>query len=306
MMRKGPEHPDAGKLRRAYARRLLAINGIADNPTLLRAFSIVPREKFLGPPPWSMLGYEWHATRVGPDDLDKVYRDVLFVLDAEKGINNGEPSLHARLIDALAPRPGDKVVHIGAGTGYYSAILAELVGPSGHVQAIEYDARLGAMAQENLTTHANAEVVVGDGAGYPRAATDCVYVNFAVAAPAARWIDQLAPGGRLIFPLGVPSGGGHGPRYSRWGAMFLVERRGEAFAAEFLSSVAFVFAVAGAGHADAGLIRRLEHAFSSRHVSAVRSLVWHKPAEPKRCWFHSEDWSLCYDPPGEATRPFVG
>lgn len=291
-------HPDAETLRRAYARHLLAYNGILDNEDLLRGFSVVPRERFLGAPPWSMVGHAWKPVRIEPDDLDHVYRDVLFALDAEKGINNGEPSLHARLIDALAPKAGDTIVHIGAGTGYYSAILAELVGPAGHVLAIEADARLGEMARTNLSDRDNVEVVVGDGAGYPRQDVEGVYVSFAVAAPAANWVEHLKQGGRLIFPLGVPETGKGGLRHAHRGAMLRVMRQAVGFAAEFVCPAAFIFGVAEAGKTDDELARRLAEAFTTRRARDVKSLIWHEPADPDRCWIHSKDWSLCYDPPG--------
>ena len=70
---------------------------------------------------------------------------MLVVLDPARGLNNGSPSLHALMLHHLAVRPGDRVLHVGAGAGYYSAMLAELAGPEGSVIAIEYDPRLAAM-----------------------------------------------------------------------------------------------------------------------------------------------------------------
>jgi protein-L-isoaspartate(D-aspartate) O-methyltransferase len=84
------------------------------------------------------------------------YQDVLFALQSEKGVNNGSPSLHARLLAELDVQiGGDRIVHVGAGTGYYSAILAELVGTSGHVHAVEMDPDLAAHAQAALADRAN-------------------------------------------------------------------------------------------------------------------------------------------------------
>ena len=64
------------------------------------------------------------------DDPARLYDDVLVAIDLARGINNGQPSLHALAMEALAPAGGETVIHIGAGAGYYSAILAELVGPT--------------------------------------------------------------------------------------------------------------------------------------------------------------------------------
>jgi protein-L-isoaspartate(D-aspartate) O-methyltransferase len=147
-----------------------------------------------------------------------LYQDLVIARDPARGVNNGSPSLHAKLLEALAPKLGEHVVHVGAGAGYYSAVLAELVGPSGKVTAVEFDAALGERAESLLSGRPNVRVVRGDGAGWPETSADGVYVNFAVSRPADRWIEGLAPGGRLVFPLGAPgpqrpnSGGRHSDR----------------------------------------------------------------------------------------------
>ena len=122
-------------VREAYARDVTAA---VHEARLHDAFAAVPREKFLGPGPWKIAeprrgGYVTSAS----DDPSLVYVDALIALDAAHGINNGEPSAHAGWIAALDPKPGERVLHIGAGTGYYTAILAELVGPAGKVVAYE-------------------------------------------------------------------------------------------------------------------------------------------------------------------------
>jgi protein-L-isoaspartate(D-aspartate) O-methyltransferase len=83
----------------------------------------------------------------------------------KRNLNNGQPSLHAALIAAAAPQPGEHVLHIGVGVGYYTAILAELVGATGRVTAIEYDAELAARATANLAQTPHVRVVHGDGRG---------------------------------------------------------------------------------------------------------------------------------------------
>jgi len=76
-----------------------------------------------------------------------LYHDVLIAIDEER-LNNGQPTLWARMYDSLGPSNGAHVVHVGTGTGYYSAILAEIVGRSGRVTAIEIDPALAAAANE--------------------------------------------------------------------------------------------------------------------------------------------------------------
>jgi protein-L-isoaspartate(D-aspartate) O-methyltransferase len=84
------------------------------------------------------------------DDADprRLCHDVLVAIDETRRLNNGQPSLWAARFDQLGLKPGDRVIHVGAGLRYYSAILAEIVGPSGEVTAIEIDPGLAERARE--------------------------------------------------------------------------------------------------------------------------------------------------------------
>src|SRR6185312_2768355 len=100
-----------------------------------------------GPGPWSLFAPDrWDPltersgyVQTPNDDPAFLYQDVLIALDRRRGINIGEPSLHARCLDALSPKAGETVVQVGAGSGYYTALLAHLVGPNGQVVAFEID-----------------------------------------------------------------------------------------------------------------------------------------------------------------------
>lgn len=225
-----------------------------------------------------------------------LYQDLLIALDPARGVNNGSPSLHAKLLAALEPRPGEHVVHIGAGTGYYSAILAELVGPAGQVTAIEFDATLAEKARTFLSGRSNVRVLQGDGTRWPEDSADGVYVNFAVSRPADRWIEGLAPGGRLVFPLGVPGPQrpGSGGRHSDRGAAFRIARRGDGYTARAVSTAYFVCAE-GDFSAYPDDQARLRAAFAAGGLTAVRSLLWKPPAAPGNCWFAGADWALSRD-----------
>ena len=85
----------------------------------------MPRERFLGPGPWRLLARDGGVLLQDPTPAD-AYHDALFALDPAQGVNNGSPSLHALMLHALDVRPGARVVHVGAGSGYYTALLAEL------------------------------------------------------------------------------------------------------------------------------------------------------------------------------------
>ena len=203
-----------------------------DNRAIEAAFAAAPREAFLGPPPWTASSQFGGIRPLPGADPVILYQDLVIGLDPARGVNNGSPSLHAKLLEALGPAPGERIVHVGAGAGYYSAILAELVGPSGRVTAVEFDAALAERAKTLLFGRGNVRVVHGDGARWPETPADGVYVNFAVSRPADRWVDGLAPGGRLVFPLGVPgpqrpnSGGRHSDRGARdQHGLFCLRRR---------------------------------------------------------------------------------
>jgi protein-L-isoaspartate(D-aspartate) O-methyltransferase len=135
------EQEELAIVRRAYAKHVLA-NANIDDARVEAAFAAVRREHFLGPGPWQMPRWTRPYVPTPTDDPVYLYQDALVGIIPERGLNNGQPSLHATLIAAAAPRPGEHVVHIGAGVGYYTAILAHLVGESGRVTAIEFDGGL--------------------------------------------------------------------------------------------------------------------------------------------------------------------
>ena len=189
---------DLAEARAVYARETVREGGSTD-PRLERAFELVPRELFVGRPPWRIIDVrEGHEELTS--DPQRLYRDALVVLDEAKGINNGEPALHAAWMDAVAPKPGETASHIGAGTGYYSAILSVLLLPDGKVYAFEIEPALAERARLNLAAFPDVEVIAGDATSLPLPASDIIYVNAGVVAPPLAWLRALKPGGRLIFP----------------------------------------------------------------------------------------------------------
>lgn len=254
--------------RRFYARLVASGAGggeLADR--IEDAFAFVPREHFLGPGPWSVPRF---APR-GPDfvttpnaDPILVYQNVLFALDKEKGINNGEPWLHGEMIAALDPDRGDTVLHIGCGSGYYTAILAQLVGPKGRVVAYEIEPGLALRAGENLEPWETVTVRGASGAGSVLPLANAIYVNAGATRPEAVWLDALAEKGRLVFPLsGSNEGGG-------WGVTLLVRRSGEAFSARVIGRSGFIGCV---GASDSEEARAVGQALSSGAIWRARQLV---------------------------------
>ena len=184
--------------RRFYAAMMAGASRSSD-PRFETIIRKVPREDFLGPGPWKIVSGNRYVDT--PDDNPApLYQNVLVALDVNRRINNGEPFLHARWIGSVAPQPGDHVSHIGAGTGYYSALLSKFVEPDGRVDAYEIDSRLAADAKSNLEPFANVTVLAADAATHPLEPSDVIYVNAGVAELPAAWVRALKPGGRLIFP----------------------------------------------------------------------------------------------------------
>jgi protein-L-isoaspartate(D-aspartate) O-methyltransferase len=193
---------------RMFYAKMAAAGGGQLREDLERAFEIVPREYFLGAGPWfAVSSLSGMVVTTPTDDPIHVYQNVLFALDRQKRINNGEPFLHGQLLGALSPARGNVALHIGCGTGYYTAILAHLVGPSGRVIAYEIEPELGHRAVENLKPWDNVEVRLASGVNDDLPRCDAIYVNAGATRPAASWLDALNEGGRLLFPLVGLQGG---------------------------------------------------------------------------------------------------
>ena len=186
---------------RGFHARLMADASRSRDPRLERIFELVPREAFFPPGPWKiqLAGSENYLETPSADPV-YLYQNSLVALVADKGINNGTPFFHAAWIGAVAPQPGDVIAHIGAGTGYYSAILSMLVLEGGCVNAFEIEEQLAAAARHNLAPFDNVSVIAGDAVSLPLPPSDVIYVNAGVLAPPLQWLQALRLGGRMIFP----------------------------------------------------------------------------------------------------------
>jgi protein-L-isoaspartate(D-aspartate) O-methyltransferase len=264
--------------RRFYAEYIVRSAGSSD-PRLIEAFAAVPREDFVGPGPWQVFVGSGYLPTLS-EDPRLLYQDVLVALAPERQINNGQPSLHARCMAAVAPAPGETVVHLGAGTGYYTAILAELVGPAGRVIAIEREEDLAARAQAALRRWPQVEVRHASATEAALPASDVIYVSAGATHPPAAWLDALRVGGRLVFPLTPHEG---------FGVMLLVTRRTESsYAAAALMRVAFIPCI---GARDDAASASLAKALQRQSLQDVRSLV--RSATPDgSAWCIGDGWWL--------------
>jgi protein-L-isoaspartate(D-aspartate) O-methyltransferase len=268
------------KFREFYASYITASVGVRE-PRIVKAFASVPREDFLPPGPWEVRVPNGYVATPEADPA-LLYQDIVVAIDPSRRINNGEPSLHARCLAAVSPQPGEAILHVGCGSGYYTAILAALAGPNGHVTGLEVVAELAQLAKRNLAHLATVDVECRSGAAAPLPMSDVIYVNAGATEPLRAWLDALLPGGRLIFPLT--------PGWDYGGMLLVTNRHGNgAFEARFVTKVGFIPCL---GAQDEQLRPRLKEAFALSDWKKVRSLRLEDGEPDSSCWFAGRDWWL--------------
>jgi len=195
-----------------YTRTMIRKDAL--HPRVMAAMSKVPRHKF-----------------VDPAMLDRAYYDGPLPIGYGQTIS--QPFIVALMTDLAEVEEGDKVLEVGTGSGYQTAILAELVQ---HLYTIEIIPELGEQACKCLQQlgYTNVETRIGDGhAGWEEEAPfDAILVTAAAGVIPPRLIEQLKPGGRLIIPVG--------PAYSHQD-LIVVEKGGQGNISQWTAlGVAFV------------------------------------------------------------------
>lgn len=237
-------------------RILSGLEASVSRERVLEAFRSVPRERYVGNGPWKLRSpLHTHTVFETPNaDPKYLYHCALIVLDETQGINIGEPSMWARLLTRADVRHNSSVLQIGAGTGYYTAILSQLVG-MGKVLAFETEPILALTAQGNLADKKSVEVRHGNGACDLRdddGLFDFIVAFAGVTHPTTAWLDHLAPDGRLLLPVT----GAHG-----LGAMILMKRGTPIMDAITLGSCGFYPCT---GARDATMARRIDKMWKDR------------------------------------------
>jgi len=267
-----------------YANLITASVGIPASATrLIAAFSSVPRERFVGPGPWRVFtagGY----IETPSDDPAFLYQDIVISLQADGQINNGQPTLHAACLAALRIEPGETIIHVGGGSGYYTAVLAELTGPSGSVVAYEVEQQLAERATANLADYPGVAVKHLSGAEGPLPTCDVIYVNAGATDPMDAWLDALRPGGRLLFPLTPAQGAG--------GMLLLTRTEAGNFTSRFVCQAMFIPCL---GARDDTIADRLTEAFKKGGLRDVRSLRRDKHPDVST-WCSGRGWWLSTEP----------
>jgi protein-L-isoaspartate(D-aspartate) O-methyltransferase len=191
----GPAQDSTGlaELRERLVAEVQRVTGVRDE-AIAAALRDVPRHLFLPhlPPADAYL-----------DDAIVTKRDA----EGQPISSSSQPAIMAIMLDQLALAPGQRVLEIGAGTGYNAALISHITGPAGAVVSVDIDADLAAGAREHLAAagYPDVTVVAADGAGgyAPGAPYDRVIVTVGVADLAPAWLDQAGPGARIVLPLGI-------------------------------------------------------------------------------------------------------
>ena len=269
--------------RRFFAEEVQMVANIR-SASVVDALATVPRERFLPPGPWTVRSEaDFGAPPRQTDDADPrhVYHNIAIGIEPARMLFNGAPSVVAMAIDALAVKPGDRVLHIGAGTGYFTALLAHCTGPTGRVLALEVDGPLAARAASNLASMPWVEVKHADGSGALQERFDAVLVNAGVTHPLDGWLDALTETGRMVMPLTAAMG----PSNIGKGLMLLLTSTADpqAFAVRLLTFVAIFSAV---GVRSDALNGELAGALATRPFGPIKRLRRDAHERTDACWMH--------------------
>ena len=263
--------------RQTFAKEIIS-RGKISSPRLLRAFAVVPRERFLGEGPWRFRGLLRNYHKTADANPIHLYQDVLVALDEKRALDNGLPSLWARLFDALDIKKNERVVQVGCGTGYYSAILSELVGPLGRVVAIDCEGAFIRRARQALQGYGNVEVIQGDGCKDLGGPADVIIVHAGFVHAHPLWLNSLRPNGRLMLPL---------TNRLRQGTLFKIRRVGVGYPAEAVGGIEIF---PGHGRANTQTDERLARCWEAS--CWVRSLRRDAHVKDRTCWLHGESSCL--------------
>lgn len=142
--------------------------------------------------------------------LEDAYLDIAIPTLKRDGVaisSLSQPAIVGIMLEQLALEPGHRVLEIGAGTGYNAALIAHLVGETGHVVTVDIEPQIVEAARQHLAEagYPQVQVVHADGGyGYPPGAPyDRIIISAAAFDIPPGWWDQLAPEGRIVLPLAV-------------------------------------------------------------------------------------------------------
>ena len=216
-------------------------------------------------------------------DPRHLYHNVLIAFDQARKLNNGMPSALAYMIEALELGGGEHVVHIGCGVGYYTAILAEVVGKKGRVTALETDPGLAARASVNLSKWKQVAVNAADGCVFEFEEADALLVNAGATHPMDLWLRNLRLQGRMVLPLTGKGGGGPVMKFKRYQ---------QAVSAAFLLPIAIYPCIGARDAVEEELLERSFRGPNAAGLRSVHTLRTDTHGVDGTCWMHSERYCL--------------
>jgi protein-L-isoaspartate(D-aspartate) O-methyltransferase len=282
--------------RRFYAEELEAVCNLKSRG-LVDALATVPRERYLPPGPWTtldtgegyMMGGPPRALTTPDANPARVYHNIGIAIDPTRQLFNGQPGTLAVWLDVLGLAPGARVLHIGCGLGYYTALMAHAVGATGRVLALDVDKWLADAAGRNLSATPWVEVRHSDGATARfDEQFDVILVNAGVTHPLPAWLAASAPGGRMILPLTGTTPAMRGPIGK--GVTWLLTRQDDAtFTTRPIGVVAIYSAI---GVRDEAMNARVGRALMGGPAqwAAVKRLRLDAHDDGESCWLHGDGW----------------
>ena len=262
-----------------YAEEISALSGTS-SPVLHRALAAVRREDFLPPGPWLIEALNGIYYLSEDADPRHVLHGVGVAMDPARTLNNANPVRFAEQMKAVDPQPGETVFHAGAGMGYFSAVLAEMVGPTGRVLAAEIDDGLREQARANLAAWPRVEVI-GDAVAATLPPIDILYCSAGLGTLPLAWLSAMKVGGRMVMPM---------TDANEYGLLFLFRRIAEegAWSAKMLSFTRYYPCL---GTRETGDLAALSAALATPPTQ-VASLRLDRHDKDGSCWLHGEGWCL--------------
>ena len=282
---------DLAAVRRFYAEEVQMVAGLKST-ALVDALATVPREEFLPPGPWTIrsdadLG--GGPPRQTPDaDPRHVCHNVAIGIDPGRNLYNGNPGLIGMAIDVLGVSAGSHALHVGAGTGYYTALMGRCAGPSSRVLALEIDEPLASRAKANLASMPWIEVRHGDGSAPFDETFDVILVNAGMTHPPDAWLDALAPGGRMVLPLTASMG----PMGNIGKGLLLLLARADDPASISARVLAFVAIFNAVGIRQEWLNPEIGKALQSQPFPPLKRLRRDEHVKGAGCWLHAPSFCL--------------
>ncbi|RRQ79333.1 methyltransferase [Streptomyces griseofuscus] len=317
---------DTGELaaaaRAGMVREIAAEGAFAADPGWREPFERVPRHLFV--PYYFVAGPHGYERRWGescdPRARERWVRGAYAdeplatrLRDGELLSSSSQPSLMARMLAALRVEDGDRVLEVGAGTGYNAALLAERLGDDDLVTSVELEPEITESARAHLAAAGyRPTVVTGDGArGVPgRAPFDRIIATCALPTVPRAWLAQCRPGARVLLPLAT-------------GLLALTVRDAEHAEGRFLGTAAYFVPLRGQGRAEpegvccAGLPHRAREQDTFRFLLALSRgalgpqeayTLWEREEEPERERYGvtlagAHGWAWLDDPEGPYAWP---